>query len=186
VFRGLVADYIQSLGLISSSRRTVQTDTSQAIRDQINLSLRDALESCQIVGESMMVNYSYQGYRVPLNLLRELFDLRNEWHISPAKALDGLDRAIGEYERRKQRLYWQMFNPLFWLQMLLVRIIGIPFQILGAAGFDAPKLEKSMAGRIVKAVEAFVFFAAALLTALQILGWLAPVDRFFRALLRRP
>lgn len=117
----------------------MQTEESRTIRDQINLSMRDALESCQQIGESMTVVYTNRGYQAPLNLLRELLDLRNAYHISPAKALDGLDRAIGEYERRKQRLYWQMFNPLFWLQLLLGKIIGIPFQILGAAGFDAAK-----------------------------------------------
>lgn len=140
--------------------------------------MRDALESCQKVGESMTVLYTFRGYQSPLNLLRELFDLRNDYHISPAKALDGLDRAIGEYERRRHRLYWEMFNPLFWLRLLLVKIIGIPFQILGAAGFDAAKIEKTTAGRVVKAIAGFVTFAAGLLAVLQSLGWLDPVLQF--------
>ncbi len=172
----------------SGSSRTVQTDESHGIRDQINLRLRDALESCQQAGESMTVFYTYGGYQSPLNLLREFFDLRNTYHISPSKVLDGLDRAIGEYQRRKNRLYWQMFNPFFWLYSLLVKVIGIPFRILGAAGFDEVKIERSRAGKVVKAIVGFVvtfiLFMAALLTILQILGWLDPTIKFIHAVER--
>ena len=130
----------------------------------------------------MIVFYTYGDYQSPLNLLREFFDLRDDYHVSPAKVTDGLDRAIGEYARRKHRLYWQMFNPLFWLRLLLVKIIGIPFQILGAAGFDAAKIEKTTAGRVVKAIVGFVTFAAALLEVLQLLGGLDPIIRFVHAM----
>jgi hypothetical protein len=169
---------------MSGSGRTVQTETSRPIREQINLNMVGALQSCQKVGESMTVLYSHRGYQCSINLLRELFDLRDAYHVAPAKVLDSLDRAIGAYEKRKHHLYWQMFNPLFWLRVILVKAIGIPFQILGAAGFDAAKIEKTTAGRVIKLVFELVIFAAAILTiltALQSLGWLVPIRRFFLA-----
>jgi hypothetical protein len=184
-FRGLVDNYIVSLGIRPGSDRTAQSDESHAIRTQINLNMSEALESCDLIGEITTVGYSYQGYTTPLNLIRELFDLRNDYYVSPEKVTDVLDRAIGKYEQRKRHLYWQMFNPLFWLRLLLVEIIEIPFWILGAAGFDAARIEKTTIGRMFKAVAGFVTFVAALLTVLHLLGWLDPAIRFVHSLPRR-
>ncbi len=184
-FRSLVDDYIDSLGIRPGSGRTVQTEESHTIRTQINLNMSEVLESCDLIGEITTVGYSYRGYSTPLNLIRELFDLRNAYHISPEKVTDVLDRAIGKYEQRKRYLYGQMFNPLLWLRLLLVKIIEIPFWILGAAGFDAARIEKTTIGRMFKAVAGFVTFVAALLTVLHLLGWLDPAIRFVHSLSRR-
>jgi hypothetical protein len=182
-FRNLLASYFDSLSKVTSGARTrkVETSESEQVRNAINLRLQDAVVCCELVGETVTVFYSpppaLGGFQGRLNLLREVFNLR-EYHITPDRIFDSLDRAIGEYERRKRQLYRRMFSPFFWLKLALVKIIEIPFQILGAAGFDAAKMENSLAGKTVKAIVGFVAFAAALLTILQILGWLGPVTRF--------
>ncbi len=76
-----------------------------------------------------------------------------------------------------------MFNPFFWLNWLLLKIIRIPFRILGAAGFNSDKSENSVGGRTVKAVSGFVVFVSALLAVLQVLGWLDPIRNFARTIL---
>ncbi len=84
----------------------------------------------------------------------------------------------------KTQLYWKMFNPFFWFNWLFIKMIRALFRILGAAGFDSAKIENSPGGRTVKAVSGFVVFVAALLTALQILGWLEPIRRFAYTVIR--
>lgn len=116
--------------------------------------------------------------------MANLFDLR-EFHIPPAKVIDGLDRAIGDYQRLERRLYWKMFNPFFWIGWLFLKIIRIPFRILGAAGFDTEKIENSVGGRTIKAISGFVIFVSAILAglaALQSLGWLDPTKEAVRSL----
>ena len=49
-------------------------------------------------------------------------------------------------------------------------VIGFPFRILGATGFNAKALEQTVAGRIVKAMVGFVIFLAALLQVPSLLG----------------
>ena len=149
-FRELLAGYFASLAEANWPARTRDRETSESerLRNEINLRLTDALLCCELVGEPTNVFYSPPpafggGFQGRLNLLREVFNLQ-DYQIGPDRIFDSLDRSIGEYERRKRRLYRQMFNPFFWLKLALVKIIEIPFQILGAAGFDAAKMEKSL------------------------------------------
>ena len=148
-FRELLAGYFGSLAEANwpASIRDRETSESERLRREINLRLKDAIVCCELVGEPATVLYSpppaLGGFQGRLNLLREVFNLQ-DYHIGTDRIFDSLDRAIGEYERRKRRLHRQMFNPLFWLKLALVKIIEIPFQILGAAGFDAAKMEKSL------------------------------------------
>jgi len=113
------------------------------------------------------------GFSGNVNLLANIFDLR-QFHIPPSKLIDGLDRAIGDYEREEQRLYRRIFNPFFWIGWLFLKILRLPFQILGAAGFDSQKMENSIGGRTIKAISGFVIFVSTILAgieALHSLGW---------------
>lgn len=180
-FHSLVVRYFSTVAYASGSRRAYQTEESSEARRKINDLMQDVGSSCNLIGQPMTVQYVPSplvgGFQGPLSLLSSLFELR-EYHIPNSKVIDGLERVIGTYRRKKKHLYWQMFNPLFWLRVLLVKVVEVPFQILSAAGFDTAKFENSVMGKLVKAVVGFVAFAAALLTVLQILGWLEPVKRF--------
>ena len=175
-FRALITEYFQTVGRMSGSGRLVPNEASVPIRKEINERMKDVLDSCHLVREDMTVFYSppplLGGYQGRLNLLLELFELRDSYHLPIARATDGLDRVIGEYERKAKWLFRQIFNPFFWLHWGFVKIVRLPFQILGAAGFDSARLENSLAGKIVKATVGFISFFAALLTVLQTLGWL--------------
>jgi hypothetical protein len=71
---------------------------------------------------------------------------------------DCLDRGIGQYERQTQWLFRQMFNPLFWLKWIIAKLMGIPFEILRLAGYNADKMERSAGGKLVKAIVGLVTF----------------------------
>ncbi len=180
-FRDLVDGYFQTP--LSKSPIALDLIAVSGARNQINLLSREAFDSCVLINEPVIVYYSSRipgDYQGPLNLLQELFDLR-DYQISPQKVTDALDRAIGEYGRRKKRLYQQMFNPFFWIKFILLKIVEVPFQVLGAMGFDSARIEKTAGGKFIKvivliaaSVGGFVAFVAALMTILQFIGWLDP------------
>jgi hypothetical protein len=104
-----------------------------------------------------------------INVIENLFSLDRQ-QIPVSKAFDYIDRVIGEYDRQLATLKKQSWNPLYWLRLGFLAVIGFPFRILGAAGFNAQALEQTVAGRIVKAMVGFVIFLAALLQVLSLLG----------------
>jgi len=109
-----------------------------------------------------------------VNAVTNMFQLR-QLRIPRQLVVDSLDRSIGEYERKQRHLFRQLFNPLFWLG----QILAIPFRILAFAGFDADKLERSLFGRLYKAITGFAALVAAILSILYYLGWLDRVKAFF-------
>lgn len=104
-----------------------------------------------------------------MNLVTNLFNLDRQ-QIPASKAFDLLDRAIGDYERLQTKLRRQSWNPFYWIRLAFSALLSLPFRILGAAGFDARAMERSLIGRLFKAVEGLVIFVAALLQALSLLG----------------
>ncbi|HOC94363.1 MAG TPA: hypothetical protein PKH33_18575, partial [bacterium] len=85
--------------------------------------------------------------------------------------VDILDRAIGMYETDRLSSIWRTFNPLFWLGLLIDRIMTITVKIFQPE-YDSEKIEASKSGRIIKGVIQLVFFAAAFLAILDYIGWL--------------
>jgi hypothetical protein len=59
------------------------------------------------------------------------------------------------------RLLHNSFNPLYWLGLLIVWFLRLPFRLLGAAGFDAGKAEYSLWGKIFKVGLGLASFTAA-------------------------
>jgi hypothetical protein len=101
----------------------------------------------------------------PSALMQSYSDARGfelwQFQITSPLVLDCVDRAIGAYERESRRLLRKSFNPLYWLQLLIVWFLRLPFKLLGAAGFDARKAENSLLGKLSKLALGVVTFAAA-------------------------
>lgn len=187
-FRGLVDGYFQNP--LTTLKNPVQLIGISDSRRRINLLLHDAIHSCHLVGEGTVVHYlPPPGGGDPhlVDVLLNMFELRDQYHIGSDRVIDVLDRTIGEYGRKEKQLHRQLFNPLFWINLILVKIVEVPFQILGAAGFNRAKIENSVGGKITKAVGmvvgfviGLIVFVAALLDVLEKLGWLQPVLRILR------
>ncbi len=175
VFRELVHTYF--LDSQASHFALHEGEQARLLRPQINLMLNDILRSMRFVGETGMFSGGRFGKANALTNIFQLYQLR----IPRKSILDCLDRAIGEYERLQKRLFRQLFNPLYWLGL----IVAIPFRILAFAGFDAEKIERSLIGRLYKAVASFATLIAASLAILDYLGLLDRVKYFFH-LLPRP
>lgn len=131
----------------------------------------ETVRSCYRVGQSVSVSYAdpNTGYSGHINTIECLFTL-DRFRIPLSTAIDYLDRTIGIYERELVKLRRASWNPFYWLKLAFLWLLGFPFKILGAAGFNASALEQSLGGKIVKAVVGFVAFVAALLQVLSLLG----------------
>jgi hypothetical protein len=174
VFRELVVSYFRD-----SQEKVLalyEGDKARLLRPQINLRLNQTLQSMHAVGESA----TFTGERFGrVDALTNMFQLR-QLRIPRQAVLDSLDRTIGEYERMQRHLFRQLFNPLYWLGLM----VAIPFRILEFAGFNADKIEKSFSGRLYKAIASFAALVAAILEILDRLGWLDRVKVFFHTLSR--
>lgn len=178
-FRQLVADYFSNIefhGFYDPEENGV----AQRARTEINYHMGDILYSCNLIGLTCDIYYSpppaVGGVAGPLNLISNIFQLWR-FQIPAQQVFDCLDNAIGRYERHKRWLYRQMFNPMFWIKWLLIKLLSIPFGILNLAGFNAEKIEKSLVGKFVKAVVGFVAFVAPLLAVLDYLGLLESLKK---------
>jgi hypothetical protein len=169
-FREVVRSYFQNTAFDTMGRRHAVTDLSE-IRKKINIMIPEVVRSSYKIGHSLSITYSHPGYGVTgrINVIENLFSLDRQ-QIPVSKAFDYIDRVIGEYDRQLATLKKQSWNPLYWLRLGFLAVIGFPFRILGAAGFNAQALEQTVAGRIVKAMVGFVIFLAALLQVLSLLG----------------
>ena len=169
-FREAVRTYFQNTAFDTRGRRHAVTDLSE-LRTKINVMIPEVVRSSHKIGHSLSIDYTHPGYGVrgSINVVENLFGLDRQ-QIPVSKAFDYIDRVIGDYDRQLATLKKQSWNPLYWLRLGFLAVIGFPFRILGAAGFNAQALEQTVAGRIVKATVGFVIFLAALLQVLSLLG----------------
>jgi hypothetical protein len=169
-FQQLAHSYFSNTGFDSRGRRHENDDARKA-RADLNLKIAEIVRSCALIGHSLTLSYSIpqQGFGAEINVISNLFNLDRQ-RIPPSKAFDILDRAIGDYERLETKLRRQSWNPFYWIRLAFLALLGLPFRIFGAAGFDSRAMEQSLTGRLFKAVAGFVIFLAALLQALSLLG----------------
>jgi hypothetical protein len=168
-FRALVRAYFDDTAFDTRGRRRAMTDLRER-RKTINASLPEAVRSCYRVGQSVSVQYIHPHYGAgSVNVIENIFSL-DEKRIPVAMVFDYLDRTIGEYERVTAKLKKQSWNPFYWLRLGFLALIGFPFRILGAAGFDSRAIEQSLPGKVVKSVVGLVVFLSALLQAIYYLG----------------
>lgn len=150
--------------------RRHENANARATRIQINLKMQEAVRSCTLIGHLLTLSYNSPRVAGEINVITNLFNLDRQ-RIPVSKAFDFLNRAIGDYERLESRMRRQSWNPFYWIRLAFFTLLGLPFRILGAAGFDARAIEQSLIGRLIKAVEGFVIFLAALLQVLSLLGF---------------
>lgn len=162
--------YFSNTGFDTRGRRHENSDAQKA-RSKINLDIPEVVRSCTIIGHSLSVAYNspQHGFAGEINLITNLFNLDRQ-RIPISKAFDFLDRAIGDYERLETTLRRQSWNPFYWIRLGFLTLLGLPFRMLGAAGFDARAMEQSLIGRLSKAIAGLVIFFAALLQTLSLLG----------------
>ena len=135
-FRQLVGLYFSNTGIDTRGRRHENANAA-TVRAQINLHMAEVVRSCSLIGHSLTLTYTSpsHGFTSPMNVTTNLFSL-DRLRIPASKATDSLDMAIGDYERLKARLRRLSWNPLYWLRLGFFALLGLPFRMLEALGFD--------------------------------------------------
>ncbi len=100
----------------------------------------------------------------PYDLVRNYFELPDEHgrRRTFELVMRSLEEGIGVYEARKERAFWELFNPLVWIAM----IIRSPIWILERAGLMG---DEKMHGLVVSAYERLVRYSLAVLVILAAL-----------------
>lgn len=139
------------------------------IRKQLNIYLA---EIKRIVHESKvpyMINYIPSpyagGYSGPLDIIDNIFKLE-DFHLDSEHIFDIIDRTIGVYKLRSKIYYRNLFNPLNWIGNL----IRLPFILIGFAGFNGIKLEKSWFGKFYKLVASLLATGWIIIQLLKFFG----------------
>jgi hypothetical protein len=166
-FRALASDYfanIEYADWMDIGGEPTVNEKSQKARNQINDMMHDAQLSFDLLGLPHTLLYTpppmVGGYRQNVDVIGNIFDL---WQFQMGRqgVFDSTDRAIGAYERERRTLLRKSFNPFYWLGMLIAWVLRLPFKLIGAAGFDAGKIEQSMVGKLLKLGLGLASFIAA-------------------------
>ena len=165
-FRQLVEEYYANLRHTNLGD-TIVTTNAEAIRRKINYILDKAHRIILLSGVSPKIYYSpppaIGGLAGNIDLIINLFHL-HDFQIGRREVLDVIDRAIGIYIENKKRSIVRTFNPFYWIGCLFYYVSLVPFILVGKAGFNRSKFEKSSIGKTLKFIiyiaEAFVAFIA--------------------------
>lgn len=168
-FRKVAYDYFSNIRYADWMARgcpPTMNETSQRARNQINLMMHDVADCFDLMGVPHSITYTpppiIGGYVRSIDLIGNIFDLW-QFEIQSSHLFDCTDRAIGAYQREGLNLRRKLFNPFYWLGLLLVWFLRLPFKFLTAAGFNGQKLEGSLTGKIVKVVLGLLPLTAAAL-----------------------
>ncbi len=72
--------------------------------------------------------------------------------IEHSLIIDTLNKAIGVYEKNRDEEFSNMINPFYWLKILGLFFIKLPYNILKLSGFDVSKIEQAFWGKFINLV----------------------------------
>jgi hypothetical protein len=121
------------------------------IREQIARNVIRAIGLANKMGIPLVL-HSYPaaaigGPVIPINIFQAILNDNSHGGIEKQHIIDTLNQTIGQYERLDEKEFWQMVNPLYWLKMLALTIIRLPYTILKLSGFDVSKIEQDIWGK---------------------------------------
>ncbi len=145
-------DYFDNMkysGWMAGGAPLPMNEPAQKARHNMNRMLGDVLVSLNRMNVPHVVNYqpppTRGGYSQNVDIILNIFSLW-EFQIGPDRVFDTVDRAIGSYERECKKLFRKLFNPLYWLGMLVLQFLRIPSKLRGTTGNDVPNTDPSLFG----------------------------------------
>ena len=185
-FRELVIVYFNNSRVEWIMDPRVEEEAAQEARSNINLSMKEAHSTILLSGTNPKLIWKAPptagGYVAKIDLIEDIFNL-HEFQLDPRLVLDQIDRAIGIYQSNQKKARARVFNPLFYVEMILDFISNLPFIALGKLGFNRHKMTISAIGRLVKQLVFLITVLATVLTILHFLEFLNPVKQFVHRLL---
>jgi hypothetical protein len=185
-FRNLVATYYKNceynLGLIENQK-------ASQIRIEINkelVEIHDMVIAARLVPVLQWIPPpAVGGYVQNVDLILNVFHL-NDYQIDEKNVLDYVERAIGVYETNKRSSKVRLFNPFYYLGIIIDLIANSPFVLLGKMGFNREKAEASVLGRLLKVLFYLITVLGSILSSLHYLGYLDNAIEKLIKLLKNP
>lgn len=172
-FRKLVIEYFINSKIDGFLRKRVEHEQAKAARVKINRLLPTVGPVIGAAHVHTVITWTpppaIGGYIQHVELIHNLFNL-SHFDIPASQVIDVLDQAIGVYESNERRAKVRLYNPFYYLGLLLDWIAKSPFSIARRAGFNASGLENSVVGKAVRLVVYLAGAAASVLTVIHFLG----------------
>ena len=111
------------------------------------------------------------GYVRDVDLVHNIF-LVDGMDLSPRTLADMVERAIGVYRRNERAARVRLFNPFFYLGLILDAVARSPFALASRIGLPGQKLQDSVLGLLVRGFVYLATAAASILAILQFLGYM--------------
>ena len=94
------------------------------------------------------------GMLIPVNIYHAILnDNSHGRQVTEQLVMDHVFQTIGQIERQLKSDVKNVFNPIFWLKFIFVKVIRFPFVVLSFTGFDIKKIEDHLISKVVKCVE---------------------------------
>ena len=143
----------------------LNTDREAAFRQYINRLIpvvrRDLFYANVVVNYTSITDEFGEEVRQSFDIILEFFEFlrRSPGRSSHNLIISSLDQGIGYYEDRKNRCFWDFFNPFAWLGY----IVRIPLIVIEKAGIVP---DKDAASKLLKFYEWLIRSLVVLLLAL--------------------
>ena len=173
-FRCFVQNYFNTLHDTSHGGNILAAQHRQSI-NLILAETRKIIAAADIATKARWSHGSFMvGFKVgTVDALEDIFNFPEEIAGKMVNhVFDVLDRAIGVYSADQRSAWWRTVNPFWWIGQALSYLSHMPFVLIGAAGFNATKVERSRVGRIGKVIMSTILALAAFLAVLHYLGLL--------------
>lgn len=185
VFRELVIEYFNNSHAEWMDNERIEQPRAEEARVEINRMSDTIHATILYAGINPSIRYTpppaVGGYIQNIDLVQNIFSLQR-FQVGPKYLLDFIDRAIGIYENNARPAFLRSMNPFFYLGLVFDLVAGVPFALIGRAGFNRKKAEASLAGRMIKGTIYIITALASLLTVLQLLDFLEPVKKVAKSM----
>lgn len=173
-------EFHELLGTYFTANHEGQADRAGEARIAINLMLKDVRAIVYAAEVYPVINWTpprfVGGPSNNIDVFENLFYL-DRFSIGPDQVSDVVLRAFGIYKSNHFLSFLRTFNPFWWAWRIFNWLARLPFLLLGTAGFNSTRAERSVLGRLFKLAFTLVTLIAA---CLSILSYLELLDEFLK------
>ena len=181
-FRQLVIKYFNNSPPGLMGQRIEKKDAQEA-RTEINMDKTEVHSIILNSGTNLIHTYhpppAVGGRVMDIDLIFNIFDL-DQLRVDSKMVLDYIEIAIGKYQSNHKPALVRIFNPFFYIGLVIDAISNLPFIAIGKLGFNRQKAEASTKGRLFKGFIQIVVWAIFILQAFE---RFEPVKQFVHKLL---
>ena len=179
-FRKLVISYFTSVEYTRHGYK--ETSSSISLRENINL----MIPKINVIMRQAHVSPSLLHRNPPaigggstyINVVENIFNLHHFMGLGKEDVVDFVDKAIGVYLADQTKAKIRSLNPFFYLHLIIITIIKLPFFVIEKAGFNREKVESSIPGKIFTTIGTLLAYIWTLIQISEKLGFLTTIKSF--------